>query len=156
MPSPPETDRQYAYFQAYGTGDPKDVTQILGIEPTECWKVGDEYERRGHTFKRRYSNWTLDSGHNDKQPLEAHIQALLQKLERHRNELLDIGTRYSTQIVCVSYAYQSSEFILSLDVQRRATDLGICFRFAAYSFGDHHEEIVELREQLGVRGDGSA
>jgi hypothetical protein len=32
-------------------------------------------------------------------------------------------------------------------------DEGIGFWFDTYSYGDHHEEIVELREQLGIRTD---
>lgn len=40
-----------------------------------------------------------------------------------------------------------------LDIRRRTTSLGIGFWFDTYSYGDHHEEIVELREQLGIRTD---
>ena len=156
MTSPPESDSHYAYFRAVGASDPSEITQLLGIEPTESWNVGDAFERRGHTFKRRSSMWQLESGCDDKRLLEDHIEALLQRLERYRNELLDICTRYRTQIVCVSYVHQSFSFELDFDSQRRATELGVGFWFDAYSFGDYHEEIVELREQLGIRREGDA
>lgn len=138
---------------ALGMGDPSEITQLLGIEPTESWKVGDKYERRGHSFKRRGSMWLLKSGFDDTHSLEDHIEALLRKLEPHRNELLDIGTRYSTKISCVAYVYQSFGLELPFDFQRRATELGIGFSFSGYSFGDLHEEIAELREELNVRGE---
>ncbi len=134
--------------------DPAEITQLLGIEPTESWKVGDKYERRGRSFKRRSSMWLLDSGFNDTYPFEDHIEALLKKLEPHRSELLDIGTRYSIKISCVAYVYQSFGLELPFDFQRRATELGIGFSFSGYSFGDFHEEMVELREELGIRGEG--
>ena len=72
----------------------------------------------------------------------------------HRDALRNIRTRFQTQIVCVSYVYQSFSWELDFDAQRQATELGIGFWFASYSFDDPHEEMVELREQLGVRAEG--
>ncbi len=135
-------------------GDPAEITELLGIEPHESWKVGDKCERRGHSLTRRSSRWSITSGFDDTHPLEVHIEALLKKLEPHRNALLDIGTRYHMKITCVAYAYQSFGLELPFDLQRRATELGVGFSFTGYSFGDFHEEILELREELNVRGDG--
>ncbi|WP_282607031.1 DUF4279 domain-containing protein [Pelagibius sp. Alg239-R121] len=154
MPLTPQTDHQYAQFVALGMRDPEEITQLLGIEPYESWKVGDTFERRGHKLKRRSSMWCVTSGYDDTHSLEDHIEALLRRLGPHRNALLDIGTRYDMQISCVSYSYQSYDFELPFDLQRDATELGIRFRFASYDYGDQHEEIVELREQLNIRGEG--
>lgn len=149
----PQTDRQYARFVALGMGDPSEITQLLVIEPTESWKVGDKFERKGHSFERRSSMWLLASGHDDTHSLEDHIEALLRRLGPRRNALLDIATRYDIKISCVSYSYQSYDFELPFGLQRSTTELGVGFRFSAYDYGDQHEEIVELREQLNVRGD---
>ncbi|NIA68923.1 DUF4279 domain-containing protein [Pelagibius litoralis] len=153
MPSPPETDREYAYFHAVGRDDPSEITEALGLQPDECWRVGDAFERRGHTLKRKSSCWRLKSGLEDTQSLDRHVDALLYRLRPHRDALLDIGTRFRTQIVCVSFAYQSFSWALDFEAQKEATSLCIGFWFDTYSFGDFHEEMVELREQLGLRQD---
>lgn len=122
-----------------------------GIEPTESWRLGDVYERRGHTFHRKSSLWRIESGLPDTQHLDLHVEALVQKLAGHRDAIHTIRTKFQTQIVCVSFAYQGFSWELDFHSQSRATALGIGFWIDAYNFGDHHEQMVELREQLGVR-----
>ncbi len=153
MTSPPTTDREYAYFRATGTDNVSEISKKLGLEPDEAWNVGDNFERRGHQFKRRTGSWEIGSGLDDQLDLDAHIDALLWKLTKHQPALLEIGTRFKTQIVCVSYNWQSFSWELTLEHQKSAASLGISFLIDAYSYGDHHEEMVELREQLNVRPD---
>lgn len=152
MSSPPETDREYAYFRAVGAEDPGFVSDLIQLEPDEIWKLGEPFERRGHTFFRRSSQWKIDSGLTDQEPLSDHLSALLRLLEPKRDGLLRVKEKFKTQFVCVGYYYQSFSWELDFDLQRRATALGIEFWFDTYSFGDHHEEMVELREQLNVLG----
>ncbi len=102
MTSPPKTDREYAYFQAVGVDDPKEISSALQLEPK-------------------------------------------------RDGLFRIREKFKTQFVCVGFYYQSFSWELDFELQRRATALGIGFWFDTYSYGDYHEEIVELREQLGIR-----
>ena len=153
MPSPPETDREYAYFHALGSDDPTAITKALSMEADESWRVGDAFDRRGHRLRRKSSCWRLKSGLEDTQRLDDHVDALLHRLRPHRDALLQVGTRFRLQIVCVSFAYQSFSWALDFEAQKEATALGIGFWFDTYSFGDYHEEMVELREQLGLRQD---
>lgn len=148
MSAPPETDREYAYFRAVGTDSPDIISKVLGLEPSESWSVGETFERRGNTFTRRSSLWQLDSGLTDQSPLNEHLSSLLAHLEPRRNELLRIGEKSKTQLVCVGYYFQSFSFELDFEIQKRATSLGLGFWFDTYSFGDYHEEITELREQV--------
>ena len=148
MSSPPESDREYAYFRAIGTGNTRAVEISMDLKRTEHWNVGDEFERKNKIFKRRSSCWKLESGYDDTNRLELHIEALLNKLTPKSNILNKIQSEYKLQIVCVSFAYQSFSFELPFEMQKTATNLGIGFWFDSYSFGDHHDEIVELREQL--------
>lgn len=89
MTSPPETDREYAYFRVIGVDDPTEITELLGIEPHESWHVGEEFTpgRGNVTLHRRSSSWRLDSGLTDQEPMSSHIEELLNKLERHSNSL---------------------------------------------------------------------
>ena len=150
MSAPPETDREYAYFRAVGTDSPIRISKLLGLEPSESWSIGETFERRGNTFTRRSSLWQLDSGLTDQSPLKEHLSSLLALLEPKRSELLRIGESFRTQLVCVGYYYQSFSFELDLEIQTSATSLGLGFWFDIYSFGDYHEEITELREQVSA------
>lgn len=150
MSSPPETDREYAYFRATGLGDTSKIEALMNLSSSEHWNVGDEYERRDRTFKRMSSCWQLDSGYKDTEVLEKHIEALLGILTPKIGILQQLKAEYRLQIVCVSFVYQSFSFELPFELQKIATNLGIGFWFDSYSFGDTHEEMLELREQLPV------
>lgn len=148
MVAPPETDREYAYFHAIGSEDATTVTDILKIEPSSVWNVGEPFEVRGRKHFRRGSSWRLDSRLTDRDPLGDHVDALLRRLEPKKNELQELHPCFRTEIVCVAFVYSSFDWELNFELQRCATSLGISFRFDFYPFGDLHEEIVGLREQL--------
>lgn len=153
MTSPPEIDRHYAYFRASGSADVSNLDEILKLSADEQWNVGDSFERRGRSHTRKNSCWRLDSGLGDDKPLSDHLERLLYVLQSKRVALLEMGTEFSLEFVCVSFVYQSFGFELDFQIQRAATNLGVSFSFDSYSFGDLHEEIVELREKLGLRGE---
>lgn len=148
MVAPPETDREYAYFHAHGSEDARAISGILGLEPDKVWNVGDTFEVQGRKHFRRSSKWRLDSGLTDQDPLTDHVEALLDKLERKRAALQSLQSAFLTEIVCVAFVYSSFAWQLRFDLQRRATSLGISFNFDFYPFGDLHEEMVALREQV--------
>ena len=151
MTSPPVTNREYAYFEARGAEDPARVTALLGMEPDSGWHLGDPFEVGCRTLRRRGSRWRLDSGLDDTQALDGHIAALLARLEPLGEALAEVRGAFTTRIVCVAYSYQSFGWVLDVETQRRAVALGLGFEFDLYAFGDHHEEIVALREQVGLR-----
>lgn len=151
MPSQPQTYRHYAYFCARGLEDTAPITSKLGIQPDAFWNMGDAFERRGHPFKRHLSSWKLNSGLPDTSELDRHIEALLRRLSPHRQALLDLGTTFKLQIVCVEHTLQNFSWELEFENQRLATKLGIGFWIDAYDYSDPHEEMVELREELAVR-----
>ena len=147
------TDREYAYFCAVGAFDPKDITDAIGLDSSESWATGHEFVTRGRAFRRAQSRWKLDSGLDDTHPLNLHVKALLDVLSPYRDGLLRAATIARLQITCVGYYQQSFGWELDFELQKLATDLNIGFCFDMYSFGDHHEEIVALREQAGVRSE---
>jgi hypothetical protein len=151
LSSPPVTDREYAYFHAIGNDDPEQISALLELVPAKIWSLGETFARGGREFRRRSSKWQLDSGLTDGDPLNAHIEALLICLEPRKTELSRIRKSFRTQFVCVGYYFQSFSWELDFELQKRATDLGVSFWFDIYSHGDPHEEIVDLREQMGAR-----
>ncbi|MEP1518741.1 MULTISPECIES: DUF4279 domain-containing protein [Rhodobacterales] len=153
MSNSADTDREYAYFRATGSFDPIQLTNELGLEPSECWETGEEFEVRGNKHNRKSSCWKMDSGLLDTENLDSHINELLRKLRPKRDSILRASTLAKLQIVCVGFYYQSFSWEPNFEHQKEITTLGIGFWFDTYSFGDYHEEMVDLREQLGVRAD---
>ena len=102
-----DTNREYAYFRAVGSFYPTEMTGVLGLEPTECWKAGDSFERRGRILRWPSSYWKLDSGCNDTEEFDAHVNALLARLRRHREGLLRAINIAKLQFVCVGFYYQN-------------------------------------------------
>ncbi|KKC36532.1 hypothetical protein WH87_14190 [Devosia epidermidihirudinis] len=102
-------------------------------------------------MKRRSSSWKLSSGLDDTEALDTHVGSLLRQLRPRRDGLLKASSIAKLQIVCVGYYFQNFSWELCLDHQQLASALNVGFWFDTYSLNDHHEEMVALREQLGLR-----
>jgi hypothetical protein len=48
-------------------GSHQKVTEILGREPSDAWSEGDPRPRKGYY---QFMCWRLNSGYNDREPLE--------------------------------------------------------------------------------------
>ena len=153
MSNSANTDREYAYFRATGSFDPVQVTNELGLKPGECWKTGNEYVVRGKKLHRRSSCWRMESGLPDTESLDNHIKVLLRQLRPKRDGILRTSTFAKLQIVCVGLYYQSFSWEPNFEHQKEITALGIGFWFDTYSYGDYHQEMGDMREQLGIRKD---
>ncbi len=151
MSDEPQTDRTYAYFRVVGTDNIDEITKLLNLSPSDAWNLGDPFEKNNHTFFRRSSCWKLNSGLTDCDSLDAHVDSILKKLRSRREALLTLKTQFKTQIICVSFTYQSFSWELDFDHQRQATALGIGFWFDAYNLGDVHNEVTELRQQVNSK-----
>jgi hypothetical protein len=75
------------------------VSEALGIEPTECFEIGDPFARG--TRSREHSHWALDSPADG--DLEAQLRALLNRLEPLHlalRDLRDEGYRLTWTCYC--------------------------------------------------------
>lgn len=71
----PLTNREYAYVFISGAKSHEAISNVLTLKPSEAWNAGDLDPRNGRV--RRNVGWRLDSGLDDRAPLDQHIQALL-------------------------------------------------------------------------------
>ena len=97
----PLTNREYAYLFVSGGKNHESVSSALALAPSEAWNVGDTDPRRGRA--RKNVGWRLDSGLDDKQPLEQHIQSLLTVLSTRREALRELWEEWDLIIQCVGY-----------------------------------------------------
>lgn len=134
MSSPPLTDREYAYFAVSGPGTHESITEILRYEPSQAWNPGD----RSDTGRiQNGMRWCLDSGFDDKEPLERHIDALLSYLEQREEELKNLWLEYDLIIQCVGYYPASGHGAhLNREVVRRGARLGLAFDLDFYYVDD--------------------
>ena len=139
MTSPPLTTREYAYFHVTGPGTHQQVTERLGLEPSEAWNVGDEGPR-GRV--RPSMSWRLSSGLDDREPLDRHIQSLLLILGRKAEALRKLWVDYDLTLQCVGYFPPSGHGAhFNREQIRQAAQLGLAIDLDFYYVDDHEHEV---------------
>jgi hypothetical protein len=140
MTSPPLTNREYAYFVVTGPGTHEQVSQILGFPPSKAWNTGDINPRNG---KRRQSmSWSLNSGLDDKQPLELHIQNLLLWLHPKTDALRQLWVEYDLILQCVGYFPPSGHGMrFNREQIRQAAQLGLALDLDFYYVNDYGHDV---------------
>jgi hypothetical protein len=90
----------YAYFRVAAEHLPlEEISQMLGLEPTESWKKGDPGK---YNPSRPDSGWCFHSPlPRSETNLLLHIEALLPILEARADAVRALAERYETQLVCV-------------------------------------------------------
>lgn len=140
MASPPLTDREYAYFKITGEGDCSVISKTLGISSTNEWSEGDISPRNGRPYK--FMSWKLESGLDDTNPLNEHIEKLFSKLQPLEKELNVLSANYELCIQCVGYFHPSSHGIhLDKLVIQKASKLGVSVDMDFYYISDNGHDL---------------
>ncbi len=90
-------------FEIYGFNfSPQEISNKIGIEPTETWIKGDLKRSgpKGKTqaeIKIKENVWILSSELDANEPIENHLEHLLIKLLSHKNSLQELTQKYNTQ-----------------------------------------------------------
>ena len=128
--------RAYAYFRVAAESLPHaEITQLLGIEPTESWSKGDPGL---YNPSRPDSGWCLHSPlPQTNTNLWEHIEALLPLLEQRAPAVKALGEKYMTYIACVGWYDETASPGLSLsrDVVASIASLGLGFDADLYCEG---------------------
>lgn len=132
MSSPPLTTREFAYLYITGNGSHQEITEILGIEPSMAWNVGDTNERNGKT--QRSLHWKKNTGLDDKESLESHLDAIFFLLSKKHNEIQELFFKgYDPHIQCVGYYPDSGHGVhLNRDIIRKAGQLNLAIDLDFY------------------------
>ena len=96
-----ETNEQYAYFTVTGDFDPADISQVVGVSPTECWLRGDVNPRT--QLERKFSRWSLYSRLERTCELEAHIADVIQQLRMHKRQFGEVSLKHGGVMQLVAY-----------------------------------------------------
>ena len=131
--------KSHVYFGVFDFGDdPGVVSGIMGMEPTKAWVKGEPVAPSGAI--RTHSRWSLESGLDKEEPFEAHISALLAKLERKRTEIRRVAERFPARIGVAQYFDEANPgFRLEAEIVQRIAGLGLAIDFDQYCLPEAHE-----------------
>ncbi len=141
-------DRQYAYFAVTSDEPISDHVSNIPLEPSRYWNVGEIVVRGDREFTRRGSRWVIESGLPESEPLEAHIEAVIETVTSVSARLQEFPKHCIQSVVCVAFSVQSSGFVLSPKLLRKISDLGLNLEYDFYSNVDPHDELAELRSLI--------
>ena len=96
-----DSNEQYAYFTVAGDFDPTEISRAVARQPNECWKKGDINPKT--QLERQFSRWSLFSQLERQNPLEAHIQNVLDQLGSDTPAFQEISAQYGGVMQLVAY-----------------------------------------------------
>ena len=95
--------------------NPDDVTRLLGLQPTEAWRVGDRITAIRVPRFFSDSAWRLHSGLPDTTDLEEQVKSLLDRLEPVWDVAVELGKKHYAEFSCVVYSYGGDRPAISFD-----------------------------------------
>ena len=123
------TDREHAYFSVSGPGRHQEITRKLGLQPSAAWNAG---ELNGRGQPRHEMTWRLDSGLEESEPLERHIDNLVLCLAPRSGSLRDLWLDYTLTLQCVGRYSSSHGVHLDRERVRQLATLGIAVHLDLY------------------------
>ncbi|SRR6266545_6384557 len=130
--------RTHVYFGVFDFGgDPAVVSEMMGMEPTRASVKGERYASPSPAARHTHSRWSLESGLDEAEPLEAHFAALLTRLEPKRSEIGQVAQRFPTRIGVAQYFHEvNPQFFLDANTLQRLAALGLPINFDQYCLGE--------------------
>ncbi len=122
----------YAYFRVLGFEGPySEITDLLGLEPTEAWKKGD---RDNYLQSKKESVWEYHSPLPKNEIfIDAHILSLINILETKAEQIKQLPNKYDVGINCVGYfTCANPGFHLDSKLLKRCAALNLSIDFDLY------------------------
>lgn len=112
----------------------EDISAALRIEPSEAFAKGERMSLRNPSSAVFEENlWSLDSWAEPRQPLEIHIQQLIDFLEQRLPEIKRLISDCDIDIFCM-YSSENGQggFTLAADVMKRLAAIPVDIVFDIY------------------------
>jgi len=129
-----------AYFTITGDFDPSEMTERIGLSPSESWKKGDRNEV-SH-MERKFSRWSVYSRLDLSRPVVEHMRDVLQQIEPYSAKLKPEISRFEAGMQTVAYFHQESPwFHFDADVVTGCASLGLSIDCDFYTlYSDRRED----------------
>ena len=130
----------YAYFWINGAFTTSEITDIIGLFPTEVHEKGDAKKYRPAKAWEE-SWWKFHSPlRRDEIFIDAHISALLELLESKKDVIEKLQSKYETGISCVGYYTDAHPgFHMNEKMIQSLANLKLSVDFDLYCLCDHDE-----------------
>jgi hypothetical protein len=112
-------------------GDPTEITQVIGFEPTKTWKKGDPAAPNS-SYVCRQSGWRFYSNLSLHEAVEAHLDNILSQLEMNSDKVKAVSKNFRLGIKILDKAHYMEQFSLSNQMLGRIYNLDLSLSF------DHH------------------
>ena len=117
-------DTWYAYFHLRGSFNPAEITERLGIVPTNAVKEG-EPGRSGRPVQ--CSRWELRSRLADTAELESHVADVLEQLDANRDGFIHLSRDFGGTMQLVGYFKEREPRVhFKRETVRRIAQYGLC------------------------------
>ncbi len=123
-----------AYFSLNGFAcEPDEITQMIGLTPTDTWKAGD---LRGRSIRRHEtSGWRLRSRLDEPLWIERHVQDVIAQLTPKWPDVVHLCLQYQAMINCVCSIYDASPVIhFGRETIKRVAELNAWIDVDYYDF----------------------
>lgn len=126
-----EESETYAYFWVRGFEQPSEISERLGLLPSNAWQKGEPGK---YGQKMNNSGWEFRSPlPKDEVFLDAHISALINVLESKKGEIGALQRQYEVGINCVGYyKIANPGFHLDSTLIKKCADLNLSIDFDLY------------------------
>jgi len=131
----------YAYF--YVTGyqcSPEEITNILGVEPTDTWVKGEKWGTN-NIRERKESSWIFKTNKSENDYYSNyHFKELLEKIEGIKGKLKNLPKECDIGITYVPTCYfPNVAVILDSELIQKIASLGLSVDFDIYSLESDNE-----------------
>ncbi len=87
---------------------PEEITEKVGITPSETWKTGDFVTKKS-VMRHQSNGWQLNSQLEKTAELEDHIQSVLEQLKPSWQSFIEISIDCYVEISCAIYLYSDNQ-----------------------------------------------
>jgi glycine cleavage system protein P-like pyridoxal-binding family len=116
--------------------NPVNVTEQLGIEPTEAWLEGDAKHHKLGFTKFPRNTWTLKAKVAETAPLNEHLANLLEIITPHKDRIRSLARKYESEFWFVLYADTGNPVIrLSPEIMSELAEFAVPVALDLYASG---------------------
>lgn len=111
-----------------------EISDTLEIQPTDSWLKGELIPNRKGNIRRKQSTWEYESTVPISEPIEKHINSLLDTFKSKTEILKEFSHTYYTELTLVIYEYESGNtgLIIEKEVIEKISELGLTLDIDIY------------------------
>jgi hypothetical protein len=123
-------NRNFAYIKFTGAEDVSVITDVLNLEPSKAWNIG---EKRSNGSIYGFSSWSYENIKFENELLDEAISEVVSFIEANKIGFSMVPHCFELTIQCVGYHEESiSGFHLSRELIKRLYNVGAAVDFDLY------------------------